>query len=243
MTLLSNLRDIQENRYGGKGFDSAEVIDILDDDRLVNIYDSIGALPVTSLEAGTEAYVSSTNRYYITNGTGWYQLTMTLNERDSDDPAGEDEWTMWAMKTGTLAAGSWNIENDPSYGYVQFACDRYPGALTDPYTQDHTLWLLSAIQSASAAGSWRSIEFERDSSVVATLDFGSTGTPSGGVGNTERGSTGSWSAVYNSRNTVVDIGNETVQHTGSWSFVYDRVRMYSSTPGNTLVYTERVDTS
>jgi len=243
MTLLSNLRDIREGRYDGKGFDSAEVIDILDDNRLVNIYDSIGALPVTNLEAGTEAYVSSTSRYYITNGTGWYQITMTLN--NPSDSAGDNEWDMWAMKTGASATSAWNTENSPANGYMQFAADRYTGPLAGPYSQEHTLWLVSAIQSASSAGNWRSIEFERDSAVVATLDFGTTAAPSinGGVSNTEAGSTGSWSAVYNSRNVILDIGNLDITHTGSWSFIYDRVRMYSGAPGNTEVYTERVDTS
>ena len=239
MPLLSRLREIQESRYGGKGFDSADVIDILDDDRLITLYDSIGALPVTNLVAGTEAYVNSTNRYYISNGTGWYQITMGSSVAQ-EALAGTNEWNMWAMKTSPTAAASWNTVHTPNYGYVIFACDRYTGALTDPYTQYHTLWLVSAIQSASSTGSWRSIEFERDSAVVATLDWGQTGTPSGGVSNTEAGSSGSWSAVYNSRNAVVDIGNLDVAHTGSWDFIYDRIRFYSGVPGNTLVYTERV---
>lgn len=240
MPLLSKLRDIQEARYDGKGFDSAEVVDILDNDRLVSVYDSIGELPVTSLVAGTEAYVKGTNRYYITNGTGWYNITMTLNNYSAEELAGDDEWNIWAIKISNLAADPWNTLNTPNYGYVTFATDRYTAT---PYDQDHTLWLIGAINNANSAGSWRSIEFERDSSVVATLDWGQTGTPSPGVNNTAAGGASSWSAVYNSRNTVVDIGNLDVSHTGSWAFVYDRVRFYSGTPGNTLVYTERVDTS
>jgi len=245
----SNNITLNRNGENIMGADSNLVIDIdeaaigLVYYNLVSVYDSIGELPVTSLVAGTEAYVKGTNRYYITNGTGWYNITMTLNNYSAEDLAGDDEWNMWATKTGTVGTDPWNTLNTPNYGYVAFATDRYTGPLAGPYDQDHTLWLVGAINNANSAGSWRSIEFERDSSVVATLDWGQTGTPSPGVANTEAGSSGSWSAVYNSRNTVVDIGNLDVSHTGAWAFIYDRVRFYSGTPGNTLVYTERVDTS
>ena len=39
-------------------------------------YDSIGLLPVTSLIAGTQAFVTSTNRLYVSNGSGWYNTAL-----------------------------------------------------------------------------------------------------------------------------------------------------------------------
>jgi hypothetical protein len=39
-------------------------------------YDSIGLLPVTGLIAGTQAFVTSTNRLYVSNGSGWYNTAL-----------------------------------------------------------------------------------------------------------------------------------------------------------------------
>ena len=39
-------------------------------------YDSIGLLPVTDLTAGTQAFVTSTNRLYLSNGSGWYNVAL-----------------------------------------------------------------------------------------------------------------------------------------------------------------------
>ena len=39
-------------------------------------YDSIGLLPVTGLTAGTQAFVTSTNRLYVSNGSGWYNTAL-----------------------------------------------------------------------------------------------------------------------------------------------------------------------
>jgi hypothetical protein len=39
-------------------------------------YDSIGLLPVTGLTAGTQAFVTSTNRLYVSNGSGWYNVAL-----------------------------------------------------------------------------------------------------------------------------------------------------------------------
>ena len=38
------------------------------------VYDSLGALPVAGLTAGQQAFVSSNNRLYISNGNGWYNV-------------------------------------------------------------------------------------------------------------------------------------------------------------------------
>ena len=40
-----------------------------------NQYDSLAALPLTGIEAGTKAFVEDSDRLYISNGTGWYNVT------------------------------------------------------------------------------------------------------------------------------------------------------------------------
>lgn len=58
------------------GLDSAAA-DTIAQERIMTVYDSLGELPVTNLIAGTEAFVVSTSRLYITNGTGWYNVILT----------------------------------------------------------------------------------------------------------------------------------------------------------------------
>ena len=42
----------------------------------LTVYDSIGSLPSTSLTEGDQAFVSSTSRFYISNGAGWYNVAL-----------------------------------------------------------------------------------------------------------------------------------------------------------------------
>ena len=41
-----------------------------------SVYDSAELLPLTGLSAGDMAYVTGTNRFYISNGTGWYSVSL-----------------------------------------------------------------------------------------------------------------------------------------------------------------------
>ena len=42
----------------------------------LSYYSTLDSLPTTSLTAGDEAFVSANNRYYISNGSGWYGIEM-----------------------------------------------------------------------------------------------------------------------------------------------------------------------
>lgn len=42
----------------------------------LSYYSTLDSLPTTSLTAGDEAFVSANNRYYISNGSGWYGVEM-----------------------------------------------------------------------------------------------------------------------------------------------------------------------
>src|SRR5210317_171186 len=41
----------------------------------VDIYDSINALPIPVPELGTQAFVPSAKRFYLSDGTGWYSVS------------------------------------------------------------------------------------------------------------------------------------------------------------------------
>jgi hypothetical protein len=154
--------------------------------------------------------------------------------------AGVNEYTVWATKFGTTSSNAWNTVITPTYGYIMFVADRY---LTGNFSQVHLIWLLNtALANANSAGSWRSMEFSRNGSVVATFDWQTSGTPSGGLSNSYPTDTPAWSATYESRNFIMNHGNNDVLHTGGFAFVYDTLKFYNGTPGTSLVHTENVVT-
>ena len=42
----------------------------------LSYYSTLDSLPTSSLTAGDEAFVAANNRYYISNGSGWYGCEM-----------------------------------------------------------------------------------------------------------------------------------------------------------------------
>ena len=44
--------------------------------RVTSTYATINDLPISGLTAGDQAFVSSNNRLYISNGTGWYNVSV-----------------------------------------------------------------------------------------------------------------------------------------------------------------------
>ena len=55
--------------------DSAYVTSIVSAGALT-YYSTLDSLPTSSLTAGDEAFVAANNRYYISNGSGWYGCEM-----------------------------------------------------------------------------------------------------------------------------------------------------------------------
>jgi len=56
--------------------DSADVISIANNtSAATTVFDTLDSLPTTGLSAGQQAFVNGNNRLYISNGTGWYNLT------------------------------------------------------------------------------------------------------------------------------------------------------------------------
>ena len=97
------------NTTSSAGVDSAQVQTIG-----LQHFSTLDSLPITNLEAGQQAYVSGTNRLYMSNGSGWFNValinatpsltidptgtivlatdgtptTITLTATDSDTPEG-----------------------------------------------------------------------------------------------------------------------------------------------------------
>ena len=71
-----------------------------------SVYDSAELLPLTGLSAGDMAYVTGTNRFYISNGTGWYSVSL-VNTNPSitsvqDSDGGSTPFTLTTDGTATV---------------------------------------------------------------------------------------------------------------------------------------------
>jgi hypothetical protein len=77
---------------GESTIDSAETVRIASD-AAMSVYTDIDSLPVSSLSSGQHAYVTGNNRYYISNGSGWYNVA-TANATPYWDSAPNDAYTI-----------------------------------------------------------------------------------------------------------------------------------------------------
>ena len=119
-----------------RGLDSAAVDDIAQD-AAIQVYDSLGLLPITGLTAGDQAYVSSNTRLYVSNGSGWYNValvnltptmsldqsgtivlstegvatTVTITAQDSDNPAAILSYSVESDGNGI---GNYTLSQDSS---------------------------------------------------------------------------------------------------------------------------------
>ena len=73
------------NTSSPTGVDSAQVQNIG-----LQSFDTVDSLPISNLEAGQQAYVTGTNRLYISNGSGWYNTTL-VNRNPRWDSGGEPD--------------------------------------------------------------------------------------------------------------------------------------------------------
>ena len=75
--LVTASGDVDNSALGNISLlDSADVISIANNTSAATaVFDTLDSLPTTGLSAGQQAFVNENNRLYISNGTGWYNLT------------------------------------------------------------------------------------------------------------------------------------------------------------------------
>mgnify|MGYP001029648176 FL=1 len=64
----------------------------------VEIYDSINLIPLVNIDQGDLAFVTGNNRFYLSNGTGWYNIALV-----NEDPAITLETTTYIIEDGDSA--------------------------------------------------------------------------------------------------------------------------------------------
>ncbi len=65
------------------------------------VYSTIGDLPLSDVTTGAQAYVSSTNRLYIWNGTGWYNIAL-INTAPTITTGGSSSYDLAIDGTATV---------------------------------------------------------------------------------------------------------------------------------------------
>ena len=118
------------------GLDSAQVTSIAEG-ATMTVYDSLSLLPISNLTAGTQAFVKSNKRLYVSNGSGWYNValinltptmsldqsgtvvlstegaatTVTITAQDSDNP---DAILSYSVDSDGNGNGNYIISQDSS---------------------------------------------------------------------------------------------------------------------------------
>lgn len=126
MTNLSNLRQNKQLQQRTSGLDSAEVLSITGGISGAgggsDVYETLDSLPTSSLVRGRKALVSSLNRLYLSDGSGWYntavigdlgveyELLYTLDNPNTYGVSNTDDHFggSLAMADGRLVVGALN---------------------------------------------------------------------------------------------------------------------------------------
>ena len=76
---------------------------------VTTVYSAAADLPLTDVDSGSQAYVSATNRLYLWNGTGWYNIAL-INTNPTITTGGDAEYTLANDGTATVIT---LVANDP----------------------------------------------------------------------------------------------------------------------------------
>ena len=105
---LGDLANVLDDGTEGQvlSFNASGVIAASDIAAGASVYDSAALLPLSGLSAGDMAYVTGTNRFYISNGTGWYSVSL-INTNPSitsvqDSAGGITPFTLTTDGTATV---------------------------------------------------------------------------------------------------------------------------------------------
>ena len=105
---LGDLANVLDDGTEGQvlSFNASGVIAASDIAAGASVYDSAALLPLSGLSAGDMAYVTGTNRFYISNGTGWYSVSL-INTNPSitsvqDSAGGTTPFTLTTDGTATV---------------------------------------------------------------------------------------------------------------------------------------------
>ena len=149
MTRLSNLRKTQDAAIGADGLDSAQVTTIATNAGIA-VYTALDSLPSTGLTSGDQAWVESSGRLYISNGSGWYNIalvnaspTLTLDQSGTILMGGSNPLTITVTASAT--------DTDDNQNIISFSVESDGNMVGTSTTvsQDSSVFTITAISADS----------------------------------------------------------------------------------------------
>lgn len=137
------------NEASNVGVDSAYVDGVVG--QPLSFLSTLDSLPVTSLTSGQQAYVSSNNRLYISDGSGWYQKAfITLSPTITMDPTGIISLASDGTTTSTVTVVA--IDSDtPSSGLTYSVDSDGNGIGKYVISQDSSVFTIRPLSEDSGA--------------------------------------------------------------------------------------------
>lgn len=164
------------------GVDSAFVDGVVG--QPLSFLSTLDSLPISSLASGQQAYVSSNNRLYISDGSGWYQKAfITLSPTITMDPSGTITLASDGTTTSTVTVVA--IDSDTPGSGLTYSVDSDGNGIGKyVISQDSSVFTIRPLSSDSGAtaGTFALTFSATDGVNIATdsssfsLTFQSTGT-------------------------------------------------------------------
>ena len=128
----------------------------------VDVYDSIGLLPYVGNTSGNQAFVSSTSRLYIWQGSGWYSIAL-INRAPTissvlDSDGGTTPFTLSSDGTATTITITANDSDGDPITYTASADSDFNGLAT--VSQDSSVFTITPFSEDSATTTSGTITFK-----------------------------------------------------------------------------------
>ena len=148
---MTNLTDIRSNAISAAGAG-------------LTVYATLDDLPTTGLTSGDQAYVSATSRFYISNGSGWYNVALVnATPNLTISPTGEIELSrVGATTTITLTATDSDYP-DAGLTYSVDSDGNFAGLGT--ISQDSSVFTITPLSDDSATTTSSTLTFKASDGV------------------------------------------------------------------------------
>ena len=148
------------------GLDSAQVLSIAGG---LTVYATLDDLPTSGLTSGDQAFITATNRIYVSNGSGWYNVALiNATPRLTIDPTGAVELaTDGTTPTVITLTGTDSDNADASLIYSVESDGSFGGLAT--LSQDSSVFTITPLAEDSATTVSSTLTFK----VSDGINFGS----------------------------------------------------------------------
>ena len=115
----------------------------------LTVYSTLDDLPTTGLTSGSQAYVSSTSRFYISNGSGWYNVALVnATPNLTISPTGEIELSREGATTTITLTGTDSDYPDANLTYSVDSDGNFAGMAS--ISQDSSVFTITPLSEDSA---------------------------------------------------------------------------------------------